>query len=192
MAPVAKTRPGKQLSTTRPVETFIRLIRGRKVMLDRDLAELYCVKPIALRQQVKRNIERFPEDFMFQLTTEEASLLVSQSVIPSARSLGGTMPYVFTQEGVAMLSSVLRSTRAIQMNIGIMRAFVRMRQVIGANRNIAARVEKLERRQDRTVSVLEVLVDDLEHLSREVTHMKALPPATKRRIGFHAPPVAAQ
>ncbi len=95
------------------------------------------------------------------------------------------MPYVFTQEGIAMLSSVLRSPRAIQMNIGIMRAFVRLRQIIGNNRNIAARVQKLERNHDRTVSVIEILVDDLDQLSHEVKEMKALPPAVRRRIGFH-------
>jgi hypothetical protein len=89
------------------IERAILLIRDHKVMLDRDLAELYGVKPIALRQQVHRNSERFPDDFMFQLTREEAELLVSQNVIPSRRSLGGSLPYVFTQEGVAMLSSVL-------------------------------------------------------------------------------------
>src|SRR6267142_1982018 len=94
------------------VERRIYLIRGQKVMLDRDLADLYQVKPIALRQQVKRNEERFPDDFMYQLTEEEADILVSQNVIPSRQSLGGYLPYSFTQEGVAMLSSVLRSTRA--------------------------------------------------------------------------------
>src|SRR5437667_3572516 len=99
------------------IERRIYLIQGQKVMLDRDLAELYQVKPIALRQQVKRNLDRFPEDFMFQLSEKEADLLVSQSVIPSKQSLGGYLPYVFTQEGVAMLSSVLRSKRAIQVNV---------------------------------------------------------------------------
>ena len=99
------------------IERRIYLIRGQKVMLDRDLAELYQVKPIALRQQVKRNQDRFPEDFMFQLTEKEAEMLVSQFVIPSKKSLGGYLPYVFTQEGVAMLSSVLRSDRAIMVKV---------------------------------------------------------------------------
>jgi hypothetical protein len=88
-------------------------------MLDRDLAELYGVKAIALRQQVKRDLQPFPPDFMFQLTGREANLLVSQSVIPSRRSLGGFLPYAFTQEGVAMLSSVLHSQRAIAVNMAI-------------------------------------------------------------------------
>src|SRR5580704_6368332 len=108
------------------VEHRIVLLRGQRVMLDRDLAALYQVKPIALRQQVKRNIERFPGDFLLQLTQDEADDLVSQNVIPSKQSLGGSLPYAFTQEGVAMLSSVLRSKRAVRANIEIMRAFVKM------------------------------------------------------------------
>ena len=179
----------KQLTAPRPVESLIRIIRGRKVILDRDLAQAYGVKATALRQQVKRNGERFPEDFMFQLTADEAANLnlVSQFVTPtSRRSFGGFMPYVFTQEGVAMLSSVLRSPRAAQMNNDIMRAFVRLRQLIGSNRDIASRVEKLERNHDRTVSVIEILVEDIDRLGGEVKDMKALPPVTKRRIGFRA------
>ena len=91
------------------IESKIYLIRGKKVMLDKDLAELYRVKPIALRQQVKRNKERFPGDFMFQLTKEEVESMVSQNVIPSKQNLGGHLPYAFTEQGVAMLSSVLNS-----------------------------------------------------------------------------------
>ena len=93
------------------VQRRILLIRGHKVMLDTDLADLYSVKPIALRQQIKRNPERFPEDFMFQLTETETEILVSQNVIPSRKHLGGHLPYVFTQEGIAMLSSVLRKLK---------------------------------------------------------------------------------
>ena len=96
------------------IERKIFMIRGHKVMLDRDLAELYGVKPIRLREQVKRNIHRFPEDFMFQLTEKEAKSMVSQNAIPSWKHFGGYLPYVFTEQGVAMLSSVLNSERAIQ------------------------------------------------------------------------------
>ena len=155
----APKRQGKTVAAPRSVESLIHVIRGHKVMLDRDLATLYGVKPIALRQQVKRNHERFPGDFMFQLTVAEADGLVSQSVIPSRRSFGGFMPYVFTQEGVAMLSSVLRSPRSVQMNIDIMRAFVRLRQMIESNKDVAARIEKLESGHDRTASVIEILVE---------------------------------
>jgi hypothetical protein len=97
-------------------------------MLDRHLAELYGVRPLRLREQVKRNIERFPGDFIFRLTVAETQFLVSQNAIPSWKHLGGALPYVFTQEGVAMLSSVLRSERAVQVNIRIMRAFVRFQR----------------------------------------------------------------
>jgi hypothetical protein len=159
------------------LDHHIYVIRGQKVMLDRDLAALYGVKPIALRQQVRRNRERFPEDFMFQLTETEAEALVSQSVIPSRRSLGGFLPFVFTQEGVAMLSSVLRSRRAILTNVAIMRTFARLREMIAANKDLASRIEKLEHGQRRIGSIIEVLVDEIEH-------MKALPPPNKRKIGF--------
>jgi hypothetical protein len=174
----------KSTLPSRPIERHIQLIRGQKVMLDRDLADLYGVKPIALRQQVRRNRERFPRDFMFQLTKAEAESLVSQFVIPSRRSLGGFLPYVFTQEGVAMLSSVLRSRRAILANIAIMRSFVHLREMIAANKDLAARIEKMERSHDRTASVIEVLVDEIDGIAREVKNMKALPSSPDRKYGF--------
>jgi hypothetical protein len=109
-------------NSVQAIEHRIYVIRAHKVMIDRDLAELYQVRTIALRQQVKRNRGRFPRDFVFQLTRAETEILVSQPVIPSRRSLGGTRPYAFTEQGVAMLSSVLRSARAVEVNIAIMRA----------------------------------------------------------------------
>jgi len=153
-------------------------------MLDRDLARLYGVRPIALRQQVKRNQDRFPADFMFQLTGQEAEELVSQSVIPSRRSLGGFLPYVFTQEGIAMLSSVLRSQRAVQMNISIMRAFVRLRELMVAHKDIAARVERLERGQERTASVIEILVEDIDRLTLRLDEAVQEPAPSTQRIGY--------
>ena len=125
-----------------------------QVMLDRDLALLYGVKPIALRQQVSRNRERFPEDFMFRLTPKEADLLVSQNVIPSKRSLGGSLPYVFTQEGVAMLSSVLRSELAVRVNIEIMRTFVRLRTMLSSHEILARKLTALERKYDTKFKVV--------------------------------------
>ena len=161
------------------IERRIYLIRGQKVMLDRDLAELYQVKPIALRQQVKRNLERFPKDFMFQLTEKEADLLVSQSVIPSKKSLGGYLPYVFTQEGVAMLSSVLRSKRAIQVNVAIMRAFVRLRQMLESNEELNRKFAAVIRKLGEHDKYFKVVFDELEKLSN--------PPApSHRQIGFSA------
>jgi hypothetical protein len=116
-------------------------IRGYQVMLDRDLAELYGVKPFRLREQVKRNKKRFPDDFIFQLNKKEISLMVSQNAIPSKKHLGGSNPYVFTEQGVAALSSVLTSDKAIEISIEIMRAFVQMRKVINSNALFIQRLE---------------------------------------------------
>ena len=123
-------------------------VRGCRVMLDLHLAELYQVETRALKQAVKRNIERFPGDFMFVLTQEEANLLlsigVSQNVIPPAYNFGVAMPMAFTEQGVAMLSSVLRSKVAIEVNISIMRAFVLMRQMAIGYEELSRRIEELE------------------------------------------------
>ena len=123
-------------------------VRGCRVMLDYHLAELYQVETRALKQAVKRNIERFPGDFMFVLTQEEANLLlsigVSQNVIPPAYNFGVAMPMAFTEQGVAMLSSVLRSKVAIEVNISIMRAFVLMRQMAIGSEELSRRIEELE------------------------------------------------
>ena len=123
-------------------------VRGCRVMLDYHLAELYQVETRALKQAVKRNIERFPSDFMFVLTQEEANLLlsigVSQNVIPPDYNFGVAMPMAFTEQGVAMLSSVLRSKVAIEVNISIMRAFVLMRQMVIGYEELSRRIEELE------------------------------------------------
>ncbi len=145
-------------------------------MLDRELAELYGVKAIALRQQVARNRARFPDDFMFQLTAKEAAALVSQNVIPSRRSLGGSLPYAFTQEGVAMLSSVLRSERAVAVNISIMRAFVRLREMLASHAQLARRLDDLESKYD---AQFRVVFDAIRKL------MEPPPNSARRRIGFH-------
>lgn len=125
----------------------IYFIRGVHVMLDKDLADFYAVKPIRLREQVKRNIKRFPEDFMFQLVEEEVEYLLSQNAIPSKRSLGGFLPYVFTEQGVAGISGILTSDRAVAVNITIMRTFVEMRRFISLNGEIFNRLNVLEKRQ---------------------------------------------
>jgi len=107
----------EELIPVEVIERKIYLIRGHKVMLDKDLASLYDVKPIRLREQVKRNLKRFPDDFMFQLNDQEIDSMVSQNAIPSRKHLGGYNPYVFTEQGVAMLSTVLNSDRVIELNI---------------------------------------------------------------------------
>ena len=124
------------------VEQLIFLIRGHKVMLSTDLAGLYGVEPRALTQAVKRNRERFPEDFMFQLTEKEFQNLKSQIVISSWGGMRRAKPYAFTEQGVAMLSSVLRSKRAAQVNIEIMRAFVRLRQTLAAHKELDQKLKE--------------------------------------------------
>lgn len=131
-------------------------------MLDRDLAEFYEVKPIRLREQVKRNADRFPSDFMFQLTDAEVDTLVSQSAIPSRQHLGGAMPYAFTEQGVAALSGVLRSDRAVEVSIQIARAFVAMRSLLLTHSRIFQRLEAVEHKQIETDKKLEIVLDALE------------------------------
>ena len=138
---------GNELIRNEEIQSRIHTVRGVQVMLDKDLAVFYGVKPIRLREQVKRNIQRFPADFMFQLTKEEVELMVSQNAIPSKKSLGGSMPYVFTEQGVASISSVLTSERAIAVNIQIMRAFVAMRRFIASHAEVFQRLGAVERKQ---------------------------------------------
>ena len=126
---------------------LIHTLRVEQVMLDRDLATLYQVETRALKQAVKRNIRRFPDDFMFVLEESEVDMLVSQSVIPTKGVLGGAMPFAFTEQGVAALSSVLTSERAIEVNIAIMRAFVSMRRLLASSTPLLDRLETLEKRQ---------------------------------------------
>lgn len=151
----------------------IHIIRGAQVMLDRDLAELYEVKPIRLREQVKRNSKRFPEDFMFQLTMDEVEIMVSQNAIPSKQYLGGTLPYVFTEQGVAAISGILTSDRAIAVNISIMRTFVEMRRFLANNSELFKRLDTLEQRQVKheikTTEQFDKVFDALEDKNQTIT-----------------------
>lgn len=126
------------------IENKIYLIRGRKVMLSMDLAKLYRVPTMRLNEQVKRNIKRFPNDFMFQLSDKEYEILKSQIAISSWDGARRANPYAFTEQGVAMLSSVLNSERAIEVNIAIMRAFVRLREILLTHKDLAAKIAALE------------------------------------------------
>ncbi|MHC4739834.1 MAG: ORF6N domain-containing protein [Planctomycetota bacterium] len=157
------------------IQNSIYLIRKQKVMLDKDLASLYGVKPIALRQQVKRNSERFPADFMYQLTDKEVVILLSQNVIASRKSLGGHNPYVFTEQGVAMLSSVLKSKRAMAVNIAIMRTFVKLREILGSNELLRRKIESMERKYD----------EKFEQVFAVLENMLTEESKPKRQIGFH-------
>jgi hypothetical protein len=120
------------------------MLRGERVILDMHLAELYGVETRTLKQAVKRNWNRFPEDFMFELSNEEVDLVVSQSVIPSKKHLGGALPYAFTESGVAMMSGVLKSQRAIEMNIAIMRTFVAIRKFALNYQELLQRMDAIE------------------------------------------------
>ena len=162
------------------IEQRIFLIRGQKVMLDKDLAFLYQVKPIALRQQVKRNQDRFPGDFTFRLSKQEAVILVSQNVIPSLRSLGGALPYAFTEQGIAMLSSVLKSRKAVYVNIAIMRTFVKLRELILSHKDLAHKIENLERNFKKHDQKFEIVFKAIKEL------LTPPPTPSKRKIGFRA------
>ena len=138
------------------IESRILLIRRHKVMLDADLAALYKVDVKVLNQAVKRNIERFPEDFMFRLTAEEAALLRSQTVTlkPRRGRHRKYLPYAFTEQGVAMLSSVLRSRRAVRVNIEVMRAFVRLRRMLASHAELARKLAEVEKKYDAQFKVV--------------------------------------
>jgi len=155
------------------VITKIWEIRSKKVMLDSDLARLYGVPTKVLTQAVKRNIRRFPEDFMFQLSKKEAKGLRSQFVT-SKRGGRRYLPYAFTQEGVAMLSGVLNSQRAIEVNVQIMRAFIRLRQMLLTNSGLKKKIEDMEKKYDKQFAIIfEVIKQLLE------------PPKQTRVIGFN-------
>jgi len=144
------------------IQNKIYTIRGLQVMIDRDLAAIYGVKPTRLREQVKRNIKRFPSDFMFQLDDNEVDFMVSQNAIPSRKHLGGTLPWVFTEQGIANLSSVLNSDQAIEANIAIMRAFVEMRKFILNNAQLFQRIETVEVRQLETDKRIDQILNALD------------------------------
>mgnify|MGYP000135470830 CR=1 FL=1 len=156
------------------IATKILLIRGKRVMLDRDLAKLYEVDTSQLTRQVRRNIERFPEDFMFQLTKEEFQNLMCQNGISS---WGGTrkLPFAFTEQGVAMLSGVLHSKRAVQVNIQIMRAFIQLKRMLLTNTNLRRKIEEMEKKYDKQFAIVFQAIKQL---------LEPLPIKQKPPIGF--------
>lgn len=166
------------------VEQSILILRGHKVLIDEQLAVFYGVETRALIQAVKRNTDRFPIDFMFRLSDEEWGALRSQFVISKPGGRGGRRyaPYAFTEQGVAMLSSVLRSKRAVRINIEIMRAFVRLRQLLSAHKELAKRIQTLEhkmvQRDAKTDHQIEQIMALLDQLFNP-------PHPTKKPIGFH-------
>jgi phage regulator Rha-like protein len=161
------------------IEKKIYLIRGHKVMLDSDLAELYGVATKVLLQAVKRNLNRFPEDFMFILKYQDVVALRSQ-IVTLKKGRGEHrkyLPYVFTEQGVAMLSSVLNSERAVQVNIAIMRAFVKLREMLSTNKELALKLAQLERKMEKHDEEIKLIFDAIRELMK--------PPETKtKKIGF--------
>jgi len=171
-------RDRMSITSLEQLEKFILTIRGQRVMLDSDLAKIYGVSTKHLNQQVKRNLERFPQDFMFQLTEIEEEYLRSQFVT-SKPGRGGRryLPYVFTEHGALMLANVLNSSTAVAASIQVVRAFIRLRQMMISHTELAQKLEALEKKYD---SQFKVVFDALKQLM-------TLPPETpKRRIGFHS------
>jgi hypothetical protein len=166
----------KAIMPIEAIERKIYWIRGQKVMLSTDLAELYGVEPRALVQAVKRNIERFPEDFVFILDNQEVINLKSQIVISSWGGARRAAPYAFTEQGVAMLSGVLNSKRAVQVNVAIMRAFVKLREMIASNKELTKRLDELEKKYDLQ---FKVVFDAIRELMTP-------PEPKKKKIGFIA------
>jgi hypothetical protein len=175
---VMPKRPAQSLLPAERIERSILVIRNQKVLLDMDLAVLYGVETKVLNQAVRRNQDRFPADFMFQLTKGELDHWRSQFVTsnPGAKMGLRRAPYAFTEQGVAMLSSVLRSKRAVSVNIEIMRTFVRLREMLASNAELARRLEDLEKKYD---GQFRVVFDAIRQL------MTPPPSTPKRRIGFH-------
>jgi len=173
-----------------PIQNRIYEIRGERVMLDRDLAELYEVENRALKQAVKRNLDRFPNDFMFRLTEIEVGNMVSQNVIPSKSYFGGALPYAFTEQGVSMLSSVLKSKKALQVNIAIMRTFVEVRKFAVQHNNFSQQLKQLRQELMERIgehdTQLNHIYDAIENLlDKEADNKEAKEQWEKRqRIGF--------
>ncbi len=166
------------------IERAILVVRGQKVLLDEQLAQFYGVETRRLIEQVHRNIERFPDDFMFRLNSEEWENLRSQFAISSLSAHGGRRfaPYAFTEQGVAMLSSVLRSPRAVEVNVQIMRAFVRLRQLLAVHRELADRLTRLEqemRKRDQSVD------QQFQQIFELLNHLFSPPDPPRKPIGFH-------
>lgn len=156
------------------IPSLIFMLRGERVMFDFHLAVLYNVETRVLKQAVRRNISRFPDDFMFELTEKEIDMMVSQNVIPSKSYLGGASPLAFTEQGVAMLSGVLRSVKAIKVNIAIMRSFVVMRRMLEENKELKKKIDLLESKYDKQFAVVFEAI-------KQLIHQESKP---RNRIGF--------
>ena len=167
------------------IEKSIYLLRGQKVMLDRDLATIYGVPTFRFNEAVRRNIKRFPEDFMFQLTREEVEILISQNAM-SKPGRGGrrTLPYAFTEHGAIMAANVLNSPRAVQMSVFVVRAFVRMRSIMNDTRELARRLSMLEKELKERLDVHESAVVSILQRMMDIIDPPELPGPPRKTIGF--------
>jgi len=156
------------------------ILRGEKVMLDAQLAEIYGVENRALKQAVRRNIDLFPADFMFVLSEKEVELAVAQNAIPTKQHLGGSHPYAFTETGVAMLSSVLKSTRAKKINIAIIRAFISLQKMVLENTELRLEIERIKKKVNNHDKNIEVVFQYLD----ELLDKKTIP---RKKIGYKFP-----
>lgn len=174
--PMPSKKSNASIVPVERIEGAIYLIRGEKVMLDRDLADLYQVETRTLVQAIKRNVDRFPDDFMFQLSKDELEDWRSQIVIsnPAAKMSLRRRPYAFTEQGVAMLSSVLKSKRAVQVNVQIMRTFVRLRKMLASNEDLARKLDALERKYDH----------QFKAVFDAIRQLMAPPDKQRRTVGF--------
>jgi len=169
-----KTKP---VISVQRIEGMIYVIRGQRVMLDNDLAELYGVETRVLKQAVRRNKKRFPDDFMFEVTKEENQSLRSQNVILERGKYSKYLSFAFTEQGVAMLSTVLNSERAIEVNIEIMRAFIRVREMLGAHRELAAKLKELENR-------IQDYDEQIQTIFEAILQLMTPTEKPKKQIGF--------
>ena len=164
------------------IASKIYIIRDKKVMLDRNLAELYDIKAIRLREQVKRNTDRFPENFMFQLSEKEVDILVSQNAIPSRKHLGGYLPYAFTEHGILMLANVIKSERAIKVSIRIIEIFVRLREMLLSYKDVLRKLDEIESKytdHDQKIMLIFEYLKQMEQARQEDPELKI-----RKRIGF--------
>ncbi len=176
---MSEVKMDKSILPDEIITSKIYLIRGEKVMPDRDLAELFEVKSIRLREQIKRNMERFLLHFMFQLTNEEVDIMVSHFAIPSRKHLGGALPYVFTEYGVLQLANVLKSERATKMSIKIIEVFVKMRQMLTDNLSLKLDIEEIKKKlacQDKNIELVFSYLDELMEKQEN--------PESRRQIGY--------
>jgi hypothetical protein len=182
MSNLAENKP---LIPEERIASKILLIRGEKIILDIHLSDLYGIETRALKQAVKRNIERFPSDFMFELTEDEINNLVSQNVIPSKSYLGGAVPYAFTETGVAMLSSVLKSKQAVDINIAIMRTFVMLRKILYNYKELLRWQSEMEQKLGEHNNQILMIFEYLKQF--EKSKIEELEKQHRPKIGFKPP-----